>query len=129
MHCHQDQETTSSNVIFVAKDGVQSPPIIFENSKHLKQFLTCLENGLTPNYKIDPSSWESILDVTNFSIVLKINVLFLNNDEEDLISMDFNSNHPANCFELSPIGIANDQNKKRVSLEFNLFESNICTNR
>ena len=40
MHCHQEQTNSSSSVILVAKDGVQYPPIVFDSSNHLKQFLT-----------------------------------------------------------------------------------------
>jgi len=120
-------------VILVAKDGVQYPPIVFDNSNHLKQFLTCLENGMEPNYKLDPASWETIIDKTNFSIVLKINVLYANNNDEAMLSMEFNQDHPKNYFELSPISIGNDQyNNKNFmlnSLDYNLGETNVCKNR
>ena len=132
MHCHQDQLNTSSSVIFVAKDGVQYPPIIFDNPNHFKLFLTCLENGLEPNYKIDPPEWEKIIEATNFSIVLKINFLFVENNEDmDMMETGF-VHDPKDCFELSPIGVGIEQNKTKLSfdsMDFNLFETNISKNR
>lgn len=88
---------------------------------------------MEPNYKLDPASWETIIDKTNFSIVLKINVLYANNNDEAMLSMEFNQDHPKNYFELSPISIGNDQyNNKNFmlnSLDYNLGETNVCKNR
>ena len=132
LHCHQEQTNSSSSVILVAKDGVQYPPIVFDTSNHLKQFLTCLENGMEPNYKLDPISWEAIIDKTNFSIVLKINVLYAINNDEDMMSIEFSQGHPQNCFELSPISMGHDQNNKNFmlsSLDYNLVETNVSKSR
>ena len=128
LHCHQQQVDSSSNVILVAKDGVQYPPILFDNSNHLKQFLTCVENGLAPNYKVDPPMWEDTIDSTNFSIVLKIDVMFTSdqNDEDLTTYPHHHRGHSTNYFELSPIGIGNDfdQNKKTFLFNSSDFETN-----
>ena len=124
LHCHQQQLDSSSNVILVAKDGVQYPPILFDNSNHLKQFLNCIENGLGSNYKIDPPFWENIVDSTNFSIVLKINEPFDQNIEEENLSLNtYHPSHSSNYFELSPIGIGNE-NKKTFLINSSDFETN-----
>ena len=41
----------------MGQDGVQYPPICFPKGSHLLQFLTCLENGLLPNSRLDPALW------------------------------------------------------------------------
>ena len=78
----------------------------------MKQFLNCIENGLGSNYKIDPPFWENIVDSTNFSIVLKINEPFDQNIEEENLGLNtYHPSHSSNYFELSPIGIGNENKK------------------
>jgi hypothetical protein len=57
LHCHQ-QGNASAKLVLVAQDGVQYPPIIFPKGGHLLQFLSCLENGLSPKGKLDPPLWD-----------------------------------------------------------------------
>ena len=56
LHCHQ-QSHDNASIILVAQDGIQHTPFIFPKGTHLIQFLTCLENGLAPNGKLDPPLW------------------------------------------------------------------------
>lgn len=53
LHCHQ-QNSSGATVILVAQDGVQHPPIKFPKGSHLIQFLSCLENGLSPFGQLEP---------------------------------------------------------------------------
>ena len=59
LHCQQ-QSDDGATIVLVAPDGVQHPPIKFPKGSHLLQFLTCLENGLAPNGRLDPPLWNEI---------------------------------------------------------------------
>ena len=42
------------NVVLITQDGVQLPPLTFPSGSSLLSFLTCLEQGLNPNGRLDP---------------------------------------------------------------------------
>jgi hypothetical protein len=109
LHCHQEENDSDSRVILVAKDGVQHSPILFPRGSHLVQFLTCLENGLNPIFKIYPSTWENIIEQSVFSIVLKIKSITHHHHEE--------AKPRAINFELSPIKEMNDDKISDVLVE------------
>lgn len=72
LHCHQ-QMNNDSTLILVADDGVQYPPIIFPNGTHLYQFLTCLESGLKPDFDLEPSFSDNLIQPnTTISVIIKI---------------------------------------------------------
>ncbi len=71
LYCHQQTSTQGPTLVLVADDGVQHPPIIFPIGSHLFHFLTCLETALTPNYLIEPASWQELINSDNLSIILK----------------------------------------------------------
>ncbi|GMT19332.1 hypothetical protein PFISCL1PPCAC_10629 [Pristionchus fissidentatus] len=54
IHLHQKHEECSSCITFVTCEGGQSPPLHFPSGQHSLVFLTALESGLTPLYRLDP---------------------------------------------------------------------------
>ncbi|GMR42503.1 hypothetical protein PMAYCL1PPCAC_12698 [Pristionchus mayeri] len=55
IHLHQKQhEESSSCITFVTCEGGQSPPLHFPSGQHSLVFLTALESGLAPLYRLDP---------------------------------------------------------------------------
>lgn len=53
LHCHQQSES-GGTVVLVGQDGVQRPPIHFPKGGHLWAFLSCIENGLAPDGRLEP---------------------------------------------------------------------------
>ena len=42
------------SVVLIGQDGIQLPPLTFPSSGSLLSFLTCLEQGLHPDGRLDP---------------------------------------------------------------------------
>ncbi|XP_066919052.1 small G protein signaling modulator 2-like isoform X1 [Clytia hemisphaerica] len=53
LHCHSSGEQ-GGNVVLITQDGVQLPPLSFPSGNSLLSFLTCLEQGLGPDGRLDP---------------------------------------------------------------------------
>lgn len=53
LHCHSAGEN-GGNIVLISQDGVQLSPLLFPTGGSLLSFLTCLEQGLSPNGRLDP---------------------------------------------------------------------------
>jgi hypothetical protein len=87
LYCHQQTSNQGPTLVLVADDGVQHPPIIFPIGSQLFHFLTCLETALAPNYLIEPTSWQDLINSDNLSIILRKSQNFKNtnlNSSEDV---------------------------------------------
>ncbi|KAH7731731.1 Protein TBC-8 a [Aphelenchoides avenae] len=57
LHMHQYNDSSPVSIVFVDADGIQQAPLQFPPGHHCVAFLSCLENGLSPFYRLDPPLW------------------------------------------------------------------------
>ncbi|CAF0784907.1 unnamed protein product [Brachionus calyciflorus] len=103
LHCHQ-QNTNVLQIIFVAQDGAQYPPIQFTDAPSLIHFLQSLQNGLKPIYKLCPNDWENVINSNKMPIIIKKVFASINSDLNELST------------NLSPISPENYNSKPHVHL-------------